>query len=82
MILEFATVVVWNDPDCVHKVKRQVLHFFTEEQANKQREELALYYMRLGYTRTAVDTLVKKGVPNVFINVKHDIVQDEVVKYK
>lgn len=79
MILEFSTLVIWNDPNCVYKVKRQVLHFFTEEQANNCREQLALYYIELGYTRTAVDTFVKSGVPHVFLNVKQDIIQDEVV---
>lgn len=78
-MLEFVTVVIWNDPYCVLKVNRQVVHFFTEEQANNYREELALYYIKLGYTRTAIDTFTKKGVPNVFLNVKHDIIQDKVV---
>lgn len=79
MIQEIFTVVIWNDPNCVHKVKREVLHFFTEEQANNCREQLALYYIELGYTRTAVDIFVKSGAPHVFLNVKKDVVQDKVV---
>lgn len=78
MTLEIATLVIWNDPNCVYKVKRQVLHFFTEEQANECREELAVYYIGLGYTRTAVDTFIKSGVPHVFLNVKKAIVQEKV----